>query len=185
MTDLEAKSAGKRRRLPERRPSETRRLAWAGRTIFVTVGYDPSDGAPKEIFYAGGYRGGSDMEILVSDLCIALSVMLQHEAVTAETLGKSMSETFDLLTGDPAPASVLGVLLDELSRPPGFTGLLAAAEGTEPDPAEGTGISGAGDVDDPAAGEAARPDAACQEEAARHEHQDHESDATASRETQA
>ena len=73
--------AGPRRRLPSRRHSETRRLAWAGQTIHVTVGYDDNL-EPKEVFYSGGYRSGSDMEALVSDLCIALSVMLQHEGVT-------------------------------------------------------------------------------------------------------
>ena len=183
MTDLEAKSARTRAQLPSRRPSETRRLAWAGRTIFLTVGYDPDGGAPKEIFYAGGYRGGSDMEILVSDLCIALSVMLQHDGVTAETLEGSMSETFDLVTGDPVPASVLGVLLRELSRPPGFAGLLAAGEGKPP--GDETETSGAGAVDAPASGEAGRPDSPGPEGAVRHEDADHAPDAAASGETPA
>ena len=182
MDDASLNSARRRAHLPPRRPSETRRLQWAGRTIFVTVGYDPADGAPKEIFYAGGYRGGSDMEVLVSDLCIALSVMLQHEGVSVATLGKSMSETFDILTGESAPASVLGVLLDELSRPPGFAGLLAEGEGTDADPAVGTGNSGAaGDVEDPASGEAGRRDPTPGPAgAARHEHQDGAPDAAAS-----
>ena len=152
MDDASLNSARSRAHLPPRRPSETRRLQWAGRTIFVTVGYDPSDGAPKEIFYAGGYRGGSDMEVLVSDLCIAISVMLQHEGVTVATLGKSMSETFDILTGESAPASVLGVLLDELSRPPGFAGLLAGGEG--PLPGGEPDSHAAEQEDGPAGGEA-------------------------------
>lgn len=111
--------AGPRRHLPPRRHSETRRLAWAGQTIHVTVGYDNATLDPREIFYSGGYRSGSDMEALVSDLCIALSVMLQHEGVTAASLGKSMGETFDVRTGEPMPASILGLLLEELVRPPG------------------------------------------------------------------
>ena len=111
--------AGPRRRLPPRRHSETRRLAWAGQTIHVTLGYDTDSLEPKEIFYSGGYRSGSDMEALVSDLCIALSVMLQHDGITAAALGKSMGQTFDVRTGDPMPASILGLLLDELVRPPG------------------------------------------------------------------
>lgn len=181
MDDASLKSSRRRAHLPPRRPSETRRLQWAGRTIFVTVGYDPVDGAPKEIFYAGGYRGGSDMEVLVSDLCIALSVMLQHEGLTAATLGKSMSETFDLLTGESAPASVLGVLLDELSRPPGFAGLLAEGEGTDAEPADGTGTSGAGDVEDPASGAAGRRDPTPGPAGAvRHETRDQAPDASAS-----
>ena len=110
--------AGPRRRLPARRESETRRLTWGGQTVHVTVGHDADSLAPKEIFYAGGYRSGSDMEALVSDLCIALSVMLQHEGVTVASLGKSMGRTFDVRTGDPMPASILGPLLEELARPP-------------------------------------------------------------------
>ena len=113
-----AKSTRRRAHLPPRRPSETRRLQWAGRTIFITVGFDPSDGSPKEIFYAGGYRSGADMEVLVSDLCIALSVTLQHEGLSAVALKKSMGQAFDLRTGDPMPASILGLILEELSRPP-------------------------------------------------------------------
>ncbi|MDE0521987.1 MAG: hypothetical protein OXH79_08550 [Boseongicola sp.] len=45
--------------------------------------------------------------------------MLQHEGVTAVSLGKSMGQTFDVRTGDPMPASILGLLLEELTRPPG------------------------------------------------------------------
>ena len=101
------------------RPSETRRLAWAGQTIHVMVGYEADSLKPREIFYSGGYRSGSDMEALVSDLCIALSVMLQHEGVTVAALRKSMGETFDVRTGDPMPASILGLLMEELARPPG------------------------------------------------------------------
>ena len=142
MNDAGPTAAPKRRHLPPRRPSETRRLHWAGRTIFVTIGYDPASGAPSEIFYNGGYRSGSDMEALVSDLCIALSVMLQHEGVTAATLGKSMGEAFDTLTGEPVPASVLGLLLDELSRPPDRGGVLAW-----PDTAGEFGSSGEADGD--------------------------------------
>ena len=111
--------AGPRRRLPARRPSETRRLAWAGQTIHVTVGYDTGSLEPREIFYSGGYRSGSDMEALVSDLCVFLSVWLQQEGVTAETMRKSMGQALDVRTGEPMPASILGLLLDELARPPG------------------------------------------------------------------
>ena len=87
-----------------------------------------------------------------TDLCIAISVMLQHEGVTVATLGKSMSETFDILTGESAPASVLGVLLGELSHPPGFAGLLAGGEG--PLPGGEPDSHAAEQEDGPAGGEA-------------------------------
>lgn len=131
--------AGSRRRLPNRRFSENRRLVWAGRTIFVSIGYAPEDHRePREIFYSGGYRRGSDMEALVSDLCVFLSVWLQQEGVTAETVRESMSETFDVRTGDPMPASILGLLLEELSRPPEWADALAQAEGADAASGEGT-----------------------------------------------
>ena len=130
--------------LPPRRPSETRKLNWAGKTVFVTIGYDdylrappvrapnapperlPEDRlSPREIFYDGGYRSGSDMEALVSDLCIALSVMLQHEGVSAASLARSMSTAFELRTGKEKPASILGLLLHEIERPPAWSADLA------------------------------------------------------------
>ena len=44
MTDPKPKITRKRERLPSRRPSETRRLHWAGRTVWVAIGYDPATG---------------------------------------------------------------------------------------------------------------------------------------------
>ncbi|MXX87995.1 MAG: hypothetical protein F4213_18775 [Boseongicola sp. SB0677_bin_26] len=152
--DAAAVPAGARRRLPPRRHSETRRLAWAGNTIHVTVGYGPDGIEPREIFYSDGYCSGSDMQALVSDLCIALSVMLQHEGVTAATLRRSMGRAFDLRTGEPMPASVLGLLLEELSRPPEWADAVARAEGAL---ADDPGISGAATVDPRPSGEAGRP----------------------------
>ena len=131
MTDLEAKAAGQRRRLPERRLSENRKLVRGGQTIYLTVGYGPDGLEPKEVFYADGYRSGSDMEALVSDLCIALSVVLQHEGVTVASLRKSMGLTFDVRTGEPMPASILGVILEELSRPPVWADAAVHPEGAE------------------------------------------------------
>ncbi len=173
MTEEETATAGRRVPLPPRRPSEIRKLAWAGCTIYVSVGYGPDGLEPREIFYSGGYRSGSDMEALVSDLCIALSVMLQHGGVTAAGLAKSMGETFDVRTGDPMPASVLGVLLEELQRPPERAARMAGSgEGAGPEPAEENGISGATEADIPASGEAPRTDTPGPGGAARHEPED-------------
>ena len=111
--------------LPPRRPNETRKLTWAGQSVFVTIGYDESHTHAREIFYASGCKEGSDLETLVSDLCIALSVMLQHDGVTAASLAKSMSAAFELRTGTEKPASILGQLLFELERPPAWSADLA------------------------------------------------------------
>ncbi|WP_419738599.1 hypothetical protein [Ruegeria sp.] len=126
--------------LPDRRPGETRKLTWAGQSVFVTIGYGADHMTPLEIFYDSGYRSGSDMEALVSDLCIALSVMLQHEGVTAASLARSMSRAFDLRTGAEKPASILGLLLEEIERPPAWSADLAnrmreeKAQVSDPDP---------------------------------------------------
>ncbi len=112
---------------PPRRPGETRKLTWKEQSVYVTIGYRDDHVTPCEIFYDGGYRSGSDMEALVSDLCVALSVMLQQEGLTAAALGKSMSEAFDLRTGKREPASILGLLLFEIVRPPAWSADLANA----------------------------------------------------------
>ena len=127
MTDTpnpETPNGGVRAPLPSRRPSITRKLHWppegdarSSQSIYVTIGYDPKTAQPREIFYDSGYKSGSDMETLVSDLCIAISVFLQHEHITPDVLSKSMSQSFSFMTGKAAPASILGMLLDELRRP--------------------------------------------------------------------
>ena len=111
--------------LPPRRRSETRKLQWAGQTVFVTIGYDEDHIRAREIFYDSGYRSGSDMEALVSDLCIALSIMLQQEGMSVARLSKSMSTAFHLRTGAESPASILGLLLKELERPPAWAAELS------------------------------------------------------------
>ena len=162
-----------RRRLPNRRFSETRKLIWRDRTIYVNVGYDPGGLEPKEVFYADGYRSGADMEALVSDLCIAISVMLQHDGVTAATLRKSMGVAFDQRTGNPMPASILGLLLEELSRPPVWANALAQAEATDVAVTDGNEDSAAGALDRPAPGEAGRRSTPGCSKATRHQAGDH------------
>ena len=156
MRGSEARTS-RRQRLPNRRYSETRKLFWKERTIYLSVGYGPDGLEPREVFYSEGYKGGSDMATLVSDLCIALSVMLQHEGVTVASLRKSMGETFDVRTGDPMPASILGLLLEELSRPPEWAAAFAPREGGAGEAAEKPEISADGAMDRPASGEAGRP----------------------------
>ncbi|MYG26976.1 MAG: hypothetical protein F4213_13295 [Boseongicola sp. SB0677_bin_26] len=180
MNETATARAVRRRRPPNRRFSETRKLVWSGRTIFVTVGYGRDGLEPSEIFYSAGYSSGSDMEVLVSDLCIALSVMVQHEGVTAATLGRSMGETFDLRTGDPMPASILGLLIEELSRPPEWADAMAQAEAAEAATGEETELSPAGALDRPSSGEAGRPDNPGPEGAARQQPEGHARDGATS-----
>lgn len=166
MSETSTAMARPRRRLPNRRYSENRKLFWKERTIYLSVGYGPDGLEPREVFYADGYRSGSDMEALVSDLCIALSVVLQHEGVTVASLRKSMGQAFDVRTGDPMPASILGLLLEELARPPQWADALAPAGGA----AEvETGIFVAGALDRSASGEAGSQDTPVTEGATRNQ----------------
>ena len=181
MSETVTASDGSRSRLPNRRLSENRKLVRGGQTIYLTVGYGPDGLEPKEVFYADGYRSGSDMEALVSDLCIALSVFLQHEGVTVASLRKSMGQTFDLRTGDPMPASILGFILEELSRPPEWADAAVHPEGAEPGYADEFETSGAGDQAASGSGKAGRRDSSPGPAgAARHHPPDDAPDAAAS-----
>lgn len=170
----------RRRRLPNRRFSESRKLTWRERTIYVNVGYGRDGLEPREVFYADGYRSGADMEALVSDLCIAISVMLQQDGVTAATLRKSMGVAFDRRTGNPMPASILGLLLEELSRPPVWADALTQAAATEAAVVDGNEISAHGALDRPCSGGAGRPGTPGSSTAARQQAEDHGPDRPAS-----
>ncbi len=52
----------RRHRLPNRRPSETRTLEVAGQVFKATVGIDPEDGQPRELFLTGAKDGTKMVE---------------------------------------------------------------------------------------------------------------------------
>ena len=118
---------GQRPPLPPRRRSEARRIEWVSplnpdgwpQKIYVTIGYDEADAlTPREIFYDAGYKSGSDMETLLRDLCIVLSVLLQHDGVAIDIFMSSISREVNMRTDQVAMGSIVGVLLQELRRPP-------------------------------------------------------------------
>lgn len=83
-------------------------------TFFLTVGFDPETLTPCEVFYADGFRSGSDLEFLVIDACIIISVALQN-GVPLSALYKSLSrvETPD---GQFVEASLLALILKALEE---------------------------------------------------------------------
>ena len=112
-----------RRRLPGRRPSETRTLHAGNLTFAATVGFDPVDGRPREVFLTGA-KDGTDMAAILDDASVVISVALQH-GISAAALAKSVARvpTAPLVPSDLAtptgpthiePASVLGGVLDLL-----------------------------------------------------------------------
>ena len=112
-----------RRRLPNRRPSETRTLHVGNLTFAASIGFDPVDGRPSEIFLAGA-KDGTDMAAILDDASVVISVALQH-GISPEALAKSVARvpTAPLMPSDLAaatgpahtePASVIGAVLDLL-----------------------------------------------------------------------
>ena len=126
--------AGARQRLPDRRRSEARRIVWqpphnpdAPETrIFVTIGFGEDGLRPVEIFYDGGYRAGSELEALVKELCIVLSVIIQHEDVEIARLAHSLGREQSLRSDREDFISLVGVLIGELLKPPMWSYALMA-----------------------------------------------------------
>ncbi|MGB3556184.1 MAG: hypothetical protein WBA25_16270 [Jannaschia sp.] len=80
--------------LPDRRLCETRRVETPeGHTIHLTVGFDPDEpDRPREVFYSGGFRSGSQLEFQVQDACVLISLLLQH-GLTPDAVLKSLAKT--------------------------------------------------------------------------------------------
>lgn len=107
-----------RTNLPTRRQNITTKLEYNGQTFFVTMGYGfrAFGQAPQvmEVFGSGA-RLTSDLDYMVSDACITISLALQH-AVTPKMLMKSMNTIPDPINGEDAykPASVIGYIVQAI-----------------------------------------------------------------------
>ena len=114
-------SSPHRQRLPNRRPSHTETLEVAGQPFTASVGFDPEDGRPRELFLTAG-KEGSLINAMLADAAVVISVALQH-GVSAKALAKSVGRLpegpvtpADLDRDKPAriPASPIGAALDFL-----------------------------------------------------------------------
>ena len=119
----QASAVPERRRLPNRRPSETRTLHVGNLTFAATVGFDPDDGQPREIFLAGA-KDGTEMAAILDDVAVALSIALQHDipaAALAKSVGRLpegpvMPADLDKVQPSKRPASPIGAALDLLQE---------------------------------------------------------------------
>ena len=111
-----------RQRLPNRRPSHTETLEVAGQAFTATVGLDPADGTPRELFLTAG-KEGSMLNAMLADAAVVISVALQH-GVRAAALAKSVGRlpaspaapaNLDHVPGQKVPASPIGAALDLVS----------------------------------------------------------------------
>lgn len=96
--------------LPQRRRNATVDAAFRGQPLSVTVGFDDS-GAAREVF-ANGPREGSDMQHLLADACVVISIALQS-GIAPAALARSLGTVPDWSSGTEgrAPASPIGVIL--------------------------------------------------------------------------
>lgn len=90
-----------RTRLPLRRHAITFNLIVSNATVIATVGLDPNNFKPRELFLTG-VKTGADMAAILDDVSVVISVALQH-GITAREMAHSVS---------PGHASVLGAALE-------------------------------------------------------------------------
>jgi hypothetical protein len=93
-----------RRRLPNRRVSETFTLPWGGMDFTTTISWF-ADGTPAEVFLSNG-KSDSMADTVARDSGVLASIALQHGA-SVETLREAL-----LRDARGAPSGPLGVVLD-------------------------------------------------------------------------
>lgn len=123
-----------RTRLPNRRPSVTRELEFAGKKYLVSAGFDTVERptrciGPKqeqvilEVFITGA-KTGQDVQSIIEDASVLISLALQYGATPA-AIAKSMGRVptgpvspadLDRSDGPPdrVPASIIGAVADLL-----------------------------------------------------------------------
>ena len=99
-----------RQRLPNRRPNQTVSLVHDGTRYEVTLGFHPATGKLREVFTHGA-RTGSDMDAILDDSSILLSLLLQHDVPPA-----SLTASMGRLGEGQQRASVIGALAELLAR---------------------------------------------------------------------
>jgi hypothetical protein len=95
-----------RERLPDRRGCDTRYMRVGKHEYVVTVGRY-GNGVVGEIFVAGA-KVGSDMDAVMRDAAILLSLALQH-GVPIDTMRGAITRE-----ENSSPSSIIGAVLDHL-----------------------------------------------------------------------
>jgi hypothetical protein len=96
-----------RKRLPNRRPTETRTIQHQSFTFVASIGHF-SDGRPAEIFISAR-KSRSEIAAAARDASIVVSIAFQH-GVSPETIRHAFGRN-----SDGSAASPLGVVLDQLA----------------------------------------------------------------------
>ncbi len=111
-----------RQRLPNRRPSEAHTLSVGNQTFTATVGFDPENGQPRELFLDAPKRD-SMFGAMLADVATIISIALQSgvpAAALAKSVGRApnvstMPGSLDQLTAGSQAASPIGGALDLLA----------------------------------------------------------------------
>ena len=85
-------------------------LVYQSSSYAVTIGFDVARDRIGEVFTHGA-KIGSAMDAILDDVCVALSLLLQH-GVEPAALASSMGRLGDGKT----PASIIGALADLLAK---------------------------------------------------------------------
>lgn len=102
---------GARMRLRDRRRSVNLTLLWKDKVWSLSCGYD-ADCRVREVF-GGSVKVGSEMEALLNDACIALSLLLQAGHSIQALVERFSREAI----GPAAPAaSILGLVAEVAAR---------------------------------------------------------------------
>ena len=104
----------KRNKLPQRCPSSNIKVkTQENRTIHLTLQFNPEQPlAPEGVFYASGFRSGSQLEFQMHDACILISMLLQHGYTPEEILQRT--SRLDLPNGEQGSGSHIGLVLSAL-----------------------------------------------------------------------
>ncbi len=110
----QTKDASYRRRLPERRFSETKTIFYGGEKYHLTIGHY-EDGSIGEVFLtrvkdATAAKLGSQLEAMCRDAAIIISLALQH-GTPIEVLQSSLTRD-----NENHPQTILSVVADELAK---------------------------------------------------------------------
>ena len=100
-------SAQMRTVLPNRRPGCTTEIIHEGHSYIVTFGFDKV-GRVREVFLRQN-KTGSDIDSMMSDACIAISLLLQH-GMDIHGLVAAFGENRDEGANEGPPASPLGAI---------------------------------------------------------------------------
>ena len=100
---------------PARCPSETLKISTkSGQRIHLTFQFhERFPERPHGVFYAGGFRSGSDMEFTMHDACILISLLLQHGYEARDILTKLSRSPQQ--SDQSAQGSMIGVIVQGLA----------------------------------------------------------------------